>query len=97
MNQPFLELKELLKKEGFDASETSICQWRNNMGWTSKGTRYCQMIQDINKEKRLNFSKENKDMTLQDTIYTDETTVQIEEHRRMCCYKRGCKPGLGQS
>ena len=76
-----LELKQLLKKEGFDASETSISQWRRNMGWTSKGTRYCQMIRDVNKEKRLNFAKENKDMTLQDTIYTDETTVQIEAHR----------------
>ena len=68
-----LELKQLLKKERFDASGTLIHQQRKNMGWTSKGTRYCQMIQDVNKEKRLNFAKENKDMTLQDTIYKDET------------------------
>ena len=54
--------------------------------------RYCQMIQDVNKETRLNFAKDNKDMTLQDTIYTDETTVQIEAHRRTCSSKRGCKP-----
>ena len=74
--QPFLELKQLLKKEGFDASETSIHQWRKNTGWTSKGTRYCQMIRDNTKEKKLNFAKENKEMTLQDTIYTNETTVQ---------------------
>ena len=25
-------------------------------------------------------------------IYTDETTVQIETHRRTCCYKKGQKP-----
>ena len=50
------------------------------------------MIRDVNKEKRLKFAEENKDMTFQDTIYTDETTVQIETHRHTCCYKRGCKP-----
>ena len=31
-------------------------------------------------------------MTFQDIIYTDETTVQIDTHRRTCCYKRQCKP-----
>ena len=28
--------------------------------------------------EEIQFAKENKDMTLQDTIYTDETTVQIK-------------------
>ena len=86
------ELKQLLKKEGFDVAQSSIHQWRKYLGWTSKGTSYCQMIRDVNKEKRLKFAEENKDMTFQDTIYTDETTVQIETHRHTCCYKRGCKP-----
>ena len=31
-------------------------------------------------------------MWFYDVIYTDETTVQIETHRRTCCYKRGKKP-----
>ena len=87
-----LELKQLLKKEGIDASESAIRQWRKDLGWTSKGTSYCQMIRDVNKEKRLKFARENKEMALLDTIYTDEATVQIETHRRTCCYKRGCKP-----
>ena len=30
-------------------------------------------------------------MTCEDVIYTDETTVQIKNHRRTCCYKRGQK------
>ena len=87
-----LEIKQLLEKEGFDASESSIRQWRKDLGWTSKGTSYCQMIREVNKEKRLKFATENNGMTLLDTIYTDETTVQIETHRRTCSYKRGCKP-----
>ena len=36
-----------------------------------QGTRYC-----------LNFAKVNKDNALQDVIYTDETTAQIEAHRQ---------------
>ena len=31
-------------------------------------------------------------MSFKDVIYTDETTVQMETHRRTCCYKRGQKP-----
>ena len=45
----------------------------------------------MNKEKRLKFAQENKEMTFEDIIYTDETTVQIETHRQMCSYKKGCK------
>ena len=55
------------------------------------GTKYSQMIREVNKEKRLKWAKENLDMTFQDVIYTDETTVQIETHR-CTCYKWGYKP-----
>ena len=74
-----LELRKLLKKEveGFDASVSSILQWRNNLGWTAKGTKYCQMIREVNK-KRLKWGKENQDTTFKNVIFTDETTVQIE-------------------
>jgi len=50
------------------------------------------MIREVNKEKRLKWAKENQDMTFEDVIFTDETNVQIETHRRTCCYKRGLKP-----
>ena len=55
-------------------------------------TSYCQMNREVNKEKRLKFAAENKDMTMLDTIYTDETTLQIETHWRTCSYKRVCNP-----
>ncbi len=89
-----LELQKLLKKEvqGFDASLSSVLRWRSDLGWTAKGTKYYQMIREVNKEKRLKWAKENQDMTFEDVIFTDETNVQIETHRRTCCYKRGLKP-----
>ena len=89
-----LELQKLVKKEieGFDASVSSILRWRNDLGWTAKGTKYCQMIREVNKEKRLKWAKDNEETTFENVIFTDETTVQMETHRRTCCYKRGCKP-----
>ena len=42
--------------------------------------------------KRLAWAIKNKDMFLEDVIYTDETTVQLETHRRTCCYKKQQKP-----
>lgn len=58
---------------------------------TSRGA-YCQMIHDVNKEKRLASARENKEDDFSDCIYSDETSVQIETHRWFCCTKSGLKP-----
>ena len=50
------------------------------------------MIREPNIAKRLEWATNNKDMLFDDVIYTDETTVQMESHRRLCSYKRGQKP-----
>ena len=86
------ELQKLLSKHGITVCASTALRWRQQLGWTSKGTSYCQMIREVNKEKRLAWAIKNKDMFLEDVIYTDETTVQIETHRRTCCYKKGEKP-----
>lgn len=49
------------------------------------------MIRDVNKEKRLEWESKNKEISFEDVIFTDETTVQIETPRT-CCYKGGQKP-----
>ena len=51
------ELVKTLKAEGVEASVSSLLRWRKDLGWTSKGTSYCQMIRDVNKEKRLNWAQ----------------------------------------
>ena len=48
------------------------------------------MIRD--KEKRLAWAREHKSLSFEDVIYMDKTTVQIEMHRRTCCYMKGQKP-----
>ena len=86
------ELKKLLSKDDIHVSARTTLRWRRQLGWTSKGTSYCQMIRDVNKEKRLAWAIQNKDMSFEDVIFSDESTIQIETHRRTCCYKRGQKP-----
>ena len=51
-------------------------------GWTFRGSAYCQLIRDVNKEKRLEWALQYKNDKV---IYTDECTVQMESHRRFCC------------
>ena len=62
------------------------------MGLTAKVTKYCQMVREVNKEKRLKWDTENQDTTFENVIFMDETTVQRETCRHTCCYKQGYKP-----
>ena len=82
-----IELQKILTKDGIVVSARTALRWRNQLGWTSKG--YCQMIRDANKEKRLAWARVHKGLSFEDVVYTDTTTVQIETHRRTCCYKKG--------
>ena len=60
------------------------------MGWVSTKPRYCQLIRDINKEKRLIWCeqlKANNDKFL-DVIWTDECTVELQRHSLRCFRKK---------
>ena len=67
---------------------------RNVLGWKSETARYCQFVREPNKMKRFIFASNallNKD-TFEDVIFTDETTVQIEQYARICFRKDGSQP-----
>ena len=90
------ELKEKLSKEcGVEVSPTTICRVKHNeLGWKSENARYCQFVREPNKMKRLVFSLNamvNKDL-FEDVIFTDETSVQIEQYARICFRKDGSQP-----
>ena len=61
--------------------------------WTFRGSAYCQLIRDSNKEKLLEWAKENLDTALNNCftgiIWTDECSIQLETHCRFCCSKQG--------
>ena len=47
------ELQKLLPQNDITVCASIALRWRQQLGWTSKGTSYCQMIREVNKEKRL--------------------------------------------
>lgn len=88
------ELQAMLAKKGIKVSTSTLHRWRKDLGWTSKGTRYCQMIRSANVVKRLDWALANsyEQDKFDDIVFSDETSVQLENHRRTCSYKVGRKP-----
>ena len=86
----------LLTRKGCSLSLSTIKRSRSRMGLTFRGSAYCQLIRENNKEKRLVWAQENLTAALTDgftdVIWTDETSVQLESHRRHCFRKTGCQP-----
>lgn len=64
--------------------------WRR-LGWTWSGTKYCQLIKDVNKPKCmehcLKIPADGDDSS--DVIFSDECSVKIERSTRRCFHKVG--------
>ena len=82
------QLLALFKDEfpNVDISLSTIKRLRFELGWVSKRVRYCQLIHEVNKEKRKQWCQErvdNGDLDMDDVIFIDECTVQLECHRKV--------------
>ena len=86
------ELQQILQVNGIHLSHSTIVRCRRKLGWTYRGAAYCQLIREPNKLKRLSWCLENSTNNFHNVIWTDETTVQLENHRRFCHRKVGEKP-----
>lgn len=91
-----VQLHAILSEKGVSLSLKTILRSRAQLGWTFRGSAYCQLIRNINKEKRLAWaSKYVDDATnsrFENVIWSDETSIQVESHRRFCCRKVGHRP-----
>ena len=65
-----------------------LIRCRSFLGWTFRGSAYCQLIRDVNKLKRYEWAVQYKDDEFYNVVFTDECTVQLEAHRRFCCRKK---------
>jgi len=88
------QLQSLLAHHGVYVSLSTILRSRKQLGWNFRGSAYCQLIREANKIKRLEFALANSNDTFEDVIWSDESTIQLETHRRRCYRKRGEKPHL---
>ena len=82
------QLHKLLVDKGYNISRRTILRCRTSLGWTFRGSSYCQLIRHVNKEKRLEWAKEHLDEDFDSVVWTDECTVQLETHRQFACRKR---------
>ena len=90
-----VQLMPLLAARHRPLSLSTILRCRQKLGWTFRGSAYCQLIRTVNKAKRLEFAREflhEAATGFSDVVYTDETSIQLESHRRFCCRKRGQLP-----
>ena len=60
------------------------------MGWIYQGSAYCQLIIKFNKVKRLEFAVNY----LNNTIFSDKITVQLDTYRCRCYRKEAEKSRL---
>ena len=86
------QLHHLLVENRIEISLKTVLRCCTTLGWTFRGSAYCQLIREANKVKRLQWSEQHKDDNFDDVIWTDEATVQLETHRRFCCRKIGQAP-----
>ena len=87
-----LQLHHHLEKNGVSISLPTVLRSRQKLGWTFRGTHYCQMIREVNKSKRLEWAREYLHDDFNDVVWTDEMTVQLDSHKCYCCRKQGAAP-----
>ena len=89
------QLHHLLAQSGYNISIRTVLRCRTALGWTFRGSAYCQLIREANKTKRLAWAQQHLQecsVGFTNVIWTDECTVQLETHRQFCCRKRGQPP-----
>lgn len=75
------QLHALLTSMGYALNLRTIVQCRTSLGWTFRGSTYCQLIRDANKQKRLDFARKHRSNKFANMIFTDECTIQLETQR----------------
>jgi len=54
------QLYVLLTSMGNSLNLLTILRCRTSLGWTFRGSAYCQLICDFNREKQLEFAREQR-------------------------------------
>ena len=89
-----IQIQDFLEHAGIIVSERTVRRVREALGWTYRRAHYCQMIRSPNIEKRFIWANANVGDDFHNVIWTDETTVQLQTHKRYSCRKKGCLPTL---
>ena len=67
------QLQARLATHGVYVSLTTILRNRRQLGWIYRGSAYCQLIRNENKQKRLEWARANLSDSFDDVIWSDES------------------------
>ena len=75
-----VQLQQILADSGHLLSLKTILRSRTKLGWTFRGSAYCQLIRDSNKAKRLEWAGQHLESAVTDgftdVVWTDECSIQ---------------------
>ena len=74
----------------------TVLRCRVSLGWMFCSSLYCQLIYEVNKEKRLLFAQQNLKENFNNIIFMDECSIQAESHRRFCVEREGSQQETSQ-
>ena len=86
------QLQARLATHRIYVSLATILRSRQQLGWVYRGSAYCQLIRTVNKQKRLDWAHANIHDNFDNVIWSDESSFQLDTHRRYCCRKEGDAP-----
>ena len=88
------QIQKKLFKCGVEVHPSTVRRARKEQGWTLQNTKYCQLIRDVNKTKRLEFAQRviATEDTLDNVIFSDECSISLQQFRRTCYRKVGEPP-----
>ena len=83
------QIQKRLAKRGVMVHSSTVRRYRKEQGWTLQNTRYCQMIREANRAKRLEFAQRVIDTedTFDNVVFSDESSISLEQFRRTCYRK----------
>ena len=96
------QLHKMLQDRRYNISWSTILRGRTQLGWTYRGSAYCQLnqIREANKAKRLEWARQHLHEAVTDSfdniIFPDECSVQMESHKRRSYRKKGQRQRANQ-
>ena len=79
------QLHCLLTNKGYNISLRTILRCRTILGWTFRGSSYCQLIRTANKQKRVEWAVENTNLDFGQTsvLYSWSLTADFVAARKV--------------
>ena len=88
--------RRILLRFGLQFSQEKVRRLRRKLGWVQTGTKYCQLIREPNRVKRLEFSEKclRDNEQFDNVIFTDECSVLLENHSKLSFHRKWEQPKL---